>query len=56
MAAVQIRMQQLAPLLVQAQFDMNSEAGKKITAIWATLVSVWSAPTCFLGTAFPNSL
>jgi len=31
--------QQLAPLLVQAQFDMNSEAGRKIAEIWGTLVS-----------------
>jgi hypothetical protein len=36
---VQARVQQLAPLLVQAQFDVSSEAGKKITTIWAALVS-----------------
>jgi len=32
------QVQQLAPLLVQAQFDMNSEAGRKISDIWGTLV------------------
>ena len=37
---VQARVQQLAPLLVQAQFDVSSEAGKKITNIWAALVSL----------------
>jgi hypothetical protein len=35
---LQGRVQQLAPLLVQAQFDVSSEAGKKITSIWAALV------------------
>lgn len=37
----QASVQSLAPLLVQAQFDMNSEAGKKITFIWGSLVSSW---------------
>lgn len=45
-ACAQGQVQLLAPLLVQAQFDKNSEAGKKLTEIWGTLVS---SAVCRLG-------
>ena len=36
---IQGYVQQLAPLLVQAQFDSKSEAGKKIVDLWVVIVS-----------------
>jgi hypothetical protein len=32
------KVQQLAPLLVQAQFDSNSRAGQQVEAIWHEVV------------------
>ena len=38
------KVQQLAPLLVQAQFDSGSHAGQQVEAIWHEVVS--ARPAC----------